>query len=110
MVRRDFTGHGQALRLGGADELEAPFRGDVAYVVVAARELRELEVAIDLELLAKRRPAEHAEASGRPALVDDAVGGERLDLAVREHGAVELRDVVHAGPHHAGALHAVPVV
>ena len=76
----------------------------------ALGEAGQLDVAVDLELLGERRPAEHAEARGGAALVDDAVAGERLDLAVGERDAVELCDVLHAGAHHAGALNAVAVI
>ena len=101
---------GQALGLGGAHELEALLGGDVGDVEAAAGHAAELDVAVDLQLLAQRRPAEHAEARGGAALVDDAVRGERLDLAVRGDDLVELAHVLHAGAHHAGALDAVAVV
>jgi len=110
VVGRDLAGHGQALGLGAADEIEPLGGGDVRDVQGAAGETAELDVAIDLELLAERRPAEHAEAGARTAFVDDAARGERLDLAVGDGDAVELGDVLHAGAHHAGALHAVAVV
>ena len=110
VVRRDLAGHGQPLGLGGAHELEALLGGDVGDVQRAAGHAAELDVAVDLELLAERRPAEHAEARGGAALVDDAVRGERLDLAVRGDDLVELAHVLHAGAHHAGALDAVAVV
>ena len=110
VVRGDLAGHGQAVGLGGAHEVEALLRGDVADVQRALGKTDELDVAVDLELLGERRPAEHAQARGGAALVDDAVARERLDLAVRERDAVELGDVLHAGAHHAGGLHAVAVI
>ena len=110
VVRGDLAGDGQAVGLGGADEVEALARGDVADVQRAVGKAHELDVAVDLELLGQRRPAEHAEARGGAALVDDAVARERLDLAVGKGDAVELRDVLHAGAHHAGGLDTVAVV
>ena len=110
VVRRDLAGHGQALCLCLAHEVKALGRGDVRNVKRAAGEAAQLDVAVDLELLAKRGPAEHAQARGGLALVDHAVRGERLNLAVGRDNTVELRDVLHAGAHHACALHAVAVI
>jgi len=76
----------------------------------AARDAAELDVTIDLELLAERRPAKHAQPRARAALIDDAARGKRFDLAVCDGCPIELGDVLHAGTHHAGALHAVAVI
>ena len=110
MVRGDLAGHGQTLGLCGLDHLEALGRGDVADVQGAARHAAELDVAIDLELLAEGRPAKHTQARRGATGVDDAVLGAALDLAVRTDDTVELADVAHAGLHHASALHAMAVV
>ena len=109
-MRGDLAGDGQAVGLGGAHQVKTLAGGDMADVQRALGEADELDVAVDLELLGQRRPAEHAQARGGAALVDHAVAGEGLDLAVGKGDAVELGDVLHAGAHHAGALDAVAVV
>ena len=110
VVRGDLARDGQPLGLCCPHQVQALLGGDVRDVQRAAGESAELDVAVDLELLAQGRPAKHAEARGRLALVDDAVGREGLVLAVRDRDAIELRHVAHAGAHHAGALHTVAVV
>ncbi len=110
MVRADLGGDGQALGLGGTDELGAASRGDVADVQRAARETTQVDVAGDLDLLAGGRPAGQAQARGGAALVHLAALGEGVDLAVAGDDLVELAHVVHDGAQHAGALDAVAVV
>ncbi len=85
VVRRDLAGDGQALRLGGAHELQAARGGDVLDVELAAGEARNGDVAGDLDLLALGRPAENAQAGGDDALVHLAVADEVLVLAMAHH-------------------------
>ena len=110
MVRADLGRDGQALSLGGTNELSATGGGDVADVERAAREAAELDVASNLDLLTGGRPAGDAEAGAHAALVDHAVLSQGLDLAVAGDGTIELTDVVHHGAEHAGALHAMAVI
>ena len=110
VVRRHLAGHAQSVRFGSTHELEALGRGDVTDMQGAACRARKLDIAIDLQLLGKGRPAEHAKSGGSAAGVDHALAREAFDLAVGAHDPIELAHIRHACLHHAGALYAMPVV
>ena len=110
VVRGDLAGDAHAGGLGAAHELEPVGAGEVLDVQVGAGELGQLDVAGDVDLLAGRGPAQHAQAGGGDALVDLAGVDQALVLAVVHDGAAELYGVVHDAAHHAGVLDAAAVV
>ena len=109
-MRRDLAGNGQALGLGGAHHVQAALGGDVLDVQLGTGQACERDIALDLQLLALGRPAEHAQACGDDALVDLALAHEAGVLAVAHENLAEHDAVVHDAAHHAGVLDAAAVI
>ena len=87
VVRRGLGGDRQPVGLGGADQLDAaaPSTG-AAGGSRAPVSRRQLDVAVDHQLLGDRRPAGQAEVAAARALVHHRALGEAGDLAVLGQG------------------------
>ena len=85
-------------------------RGEVLDVNGTSRKAANLDVALNLDFLARGRPTQKTQLGGNGALVHLALVYQRLVLAVAHDGFAELSGVVHHAAHHAGALHPPAIV
>ena len=75
-----------------------------------AGETRQLDVAMDHQLLGDARPAREAEPAAARALVHDCALGEPGDLAVLGERDAETQRVLEGATHQQRVLHAIAVV
>ena len=110
VVRGDLGRDADPVGLGPANELDAAGRREVQEVDRRAGEPRQLDVAVDHQLLGERRPAGQAELAAALPFVHHGTGGEGADLAMLGEDDVEAEGVLHRPAHQQRVLHAGAVV
>ena len=110
VVRRRFAGDRNPLRPGVAEQLHALLDADMLHMDLPADLAGEDDVAGNHELLGGSRNAVHPEQDGPFPFVHDAIGRERLLLAVVENRQIEGFRVFDHMAHERMVLNAAAVV
>ena len=110
VVGRDLAGDLQTPALGVEHQAERGRGADVGYVVAAAGQLGELDVAGHHDLFGGVRDAREAEPVGYPALAHGAAIEQLRLLAMVDDGQAECGAVAERLPHEVGVGERVAVV